>query len=55
MGYTTFSADLGEGLVVVRHDVPAMIYDQCGKEWIDNTTAEQLEFIVEEARQKNIK
>ncbi|GAB3495060.1 hypothetical protein GCM10027341_11900 [Spirosoma knui] len=50
-GYTTFSADLGEGLVVVRH-VPATICNQCGEEWIDNTIAQQFEKIVEEARQK---
>lgn len=50
-GFTTFSADLGEGLVVVRR-VPAMICDQCGEEWIDNGTAQKLEAVVEEARAK---
>lgn len=50
-GYTTFSADLGEGLVVVRH-VPAMICQQCGEEWLDNDTAQQLEDVVLEARLK---
>ena len=50
-GHTTFSVDLGEGLVVVRH-VPAMICNQCGEEWIENVTAQQLEEIVAEARQK---
>lgn len=50
-GHTLFSVDLGEGVVVVRH-VPATICNQCGEEWIDNKTAQQLENIVEEARQK---
>jgi YgiT-type zinc finger domain-containing protein len=50
-GHTTFSVDLGDGLVVVRH-VPATVCNQCGEEWIDNKTAQQLETIVEEARQK---
>ncbi|GAB4023860.1 type II toxin-antitoxin system MqsA family antitoxin [Spirosoma koreense] len=50
-GYTTYSVDLGDGLVVVRH-VPATICHQCGEEWIDNKTAQQLEEIVIEARQK---
>ncbi|QDK83693.1 type II toxin-antitoxin system MqsA family antitoxin [Spirosoma sp. KCTC 42546] len=50
-GRTTYSVDSGDGLVVVRH-VPAMICNQCGEEWIDNQTAQQLENIVLEARQK---
>lgn len=50
-GYTTFSVDLGDGLIVVRR-VPATICTQCGEEWIDNKTAQQLEDIVVEARQK---
>ncbi len=50
-GHTTFSVDLGDGLVVVRH-VPALICNQCGEEWIDNKIAQQLEEIVLEARQK---
>lgn len=50
-GHTTYSVDLGDGLVVVRH-VPATICSQCGEEWIDNAIAQRLESIVEEARQK---
>ncbi len=50
-GHTTYSVDLGDGLVVVRH-VPAMICNQCGEEWIDNKTAQLLEDIVVEARLK---
>ena len=50
-GTTTFSADIGDGVVVVRH-VRATICRQCGEEWIDNATAQQLEAIVTEARRK---
>lgn len=50
-GYTTFSVDLGDGLVVVRR-VPATVCNQCGEEWISNETAQQLELVVEEARRK---
>jgi len=48
-GITTFSADLGSGVVVVRR-VRATVCSQCGEEWIDNATASQLEEIVNEAR-----
>jgi len=51
-GTTTFSADLGEGVVLVRN-VKATVCEQCGEEWIDNATARQLEGIVEEARAKH--
>ncbi|PYI97844.1 MAG: YgiT-type zinc finger domain-containing protein, partial [Verrucomicrobia bacterium] len=37
-GKTTFSADVGSGVVVVR-EVEAMICSQCGEEWIDDATA----------------
>lgn len=48
-GSTTFSADLGTGVVVVRR-VRASVCDQCGEEWIDDATARQLERVVDEAR-----
>lgn len=50
-GKTTYSVDLGTGVVVVRN-VQAQICVQCGEEWIDNKTARKLESIVEEARKK---
>ena len=50
-GTTTFSADLGSGVVVVRH-VRATVCQQCGEEWIDDATAKQLETIVAKARAK---
>ncbi|AQG78459.1 type II toxin-antitoxin system MqsA family antitoxin [Spirosoma montaniterrae] len=51
-GRTTFTADLGENLVVVRH-VPATICEQCGEEWIANDVAKLLEEIVAKARQEH--
>jgi len=48
-GTTTFTADLGSGVVVVRR-VHATICSQCGEEWIDDATARRLEQIVDEAR-----
>lgn len=50
-GHTTFTADFGEGVVVVRH-VPAIMCCQCGAEWIADDVAEKLEAIVEDARSK---
>lgn len=50
-GKTTFSADLGNGVVVVRN-VPATICDQCGEAWIGPETAKHLEQVGNEARQK---
>jgi len=52
-GKTTFSADLGSGGVVVR-EVDATICSQCGEEWIDDTTARQLEQIVDDARARRL-
>ena len=51
-GSSTFTADLGEGVVVVRK-VDAMICDQCGEEWILPETAKKLEEIVESARKEH--
>ncbi len=51
-GTTTFTVDLGFGVVVVRK-VPALICDQCGSDWIADETAERLEKTVNEARQRH--
>ena len=48
-GETTFTADLGSGIVVVRR-VRATVCSQCGEEWIDDVTAQRLEKVVQEAR-----
>jgi len=49
---TTFTVDLGFGVVVVR-DVPALVCDQCGSDWIDDDTAEQLETLVDNAKKNH--
>ncbi len=41
-GTTTFTADFGDGVVVVRH-VPARVCSQCGEAWVDDTQAARLE------------
>ncbi len=48
-GTTTFTADFGSGVVVVRC-VRATICSQCGEEWVDNEAAHELERIVADAR-----
>ncbi|TAN82760.1 MAG: type II toxin-antitoxin system MqsA family antitoxin, partial [Gallionella sp.] len=48
-GTTTFTVDLGFGVVVVRH-VPAQLCELCGEDWIADNVAAQLEAIVEQAR-----
>jgi YgiT-type zinc finger domain-containing protein len=52
-GTTTFSADLGSGVVVVRQ-VRATVCSQCGEEWVDDATARQLEQIVNDARSRGL-
>jgi YgiT-type zinc finger domain-containing protein len=51
-GKTTFTVDLGFGVVVVR-DVPATVCAQCGADWIEDSVAAQLEDIVDDARKKH--
>jgi YgiT-type zinc finger domain-containing protein len=50
-GRTTFTVDLGFGVVVVR-DVPASVCSQCGADWIEDSIAAKLEEIVNDARNK---
>lgn len=52
-GVSTFTVDLGFGVVVVR-DVPATVCSQCGEEWLSDSTAVKLENIVETARKKHV-
>ncbi len=52
-GTTTFSADLGSGVVVVRH-VDATVCSQCGEEWIGDAAARHLEQIVNDARTRHL-
>ncbi|MEK7677866.1 MAG: type II toxin-antitoxin system MqsA family antitoxin [Verrucomicrobiota bacterium] len=51
VGTSTFTADLGTGIVVVRN-VRATVCSQCGEEWIDHEPARKLERSVSEAREK---
>lgn len=44
-GKTTFTADLGFGVVVVR-DIPATVCSQCGADWITDSTEEEVEALV---------
>ena len=48
-GTTTFTADYGAGVVVVRH-VPAETCDLCGEAWVDDPVAEKLESLVNDAK-----
>ena len=50
-GTTTFTADLGSGVVVVRR-VRAQVCAQCGEEWLDDAVALDLERMVNEARSR---
>ncbi|MCC6543042.1 MAG: type II toxin-antitoxin system MqsA family antitoxin [Nitrospirae bacterium] len=52
-GKTTFTVDLGFGVVVVR-DVPATVCAQCGADWIEDSIVAKLEEIVNEARQRHL-
>jgi YgiT-type zinc finger domain-containing protein len=51
-GKTTFTVELGFGVVVVR-EVPATVCSQCGADWIADAIAARLEEIVNEAREKH--
>jgi YgiT-type zinc finger domain-containing protein len=51
-GRTTFTAELGVGVVVVRH-VPALVCDQCGEEWLEDSVAADLEAAIADARARS--
>jgi YgiT-type zinc finger domain-containing protein len=52
-GTTTFTAELGFGVVVIRR-VPATVCVQCGTDWIADDVASQLETLVDDARRKRL-
>jgi len=52
-GKTTYSVDLGSGVILVRN-VPATVCVQCGEAWIDHHTAQKLEQITQGAREKGL-
>lgn len=53
VGTTTFTAELGFGVVVVR-DVPATVCSQCGADWIADDVAARIEALVDEVRKKRL-
>jgi YgiT-type zinc finger domain-containing protein len=48
---TTFAADLGFGVIVIRN-VPATICSQCGADWLANDISAQVEEMVQDAKKK---
>ena len=50
-GTTTFTVDLGFGVIVIRN-VPATVCLQCGADWIADDIAERLEVMVGDARKR---
>jgi len=50
---TTFTAELGFGVVVIRN-VPATVCSQCGADWIADDVAGRIEALVEDARKKRL-
>lgn len=52
-GKTTFTVDLGFGVVVVR-EVPAIVCSLCGADWLSDNISEQLEKIVDSAKHKHL-
>lgn len=52
-GTTTFTAELGFGVVVIRN-VPATVCSQCGADWISDEVAGRIETLVDEARKKRL-
>lgn len=50
-GTTTFTADNGKEVIVIRN-VKALVCNQCREEWIEHATAQQIESITHDAREK---
>ncbi len=50
-GRTTFVVDFGSLFFAVR-DVPALVCDQCGAEWLSPDTVRELTRLAHEARDK---
>jgi YgiT-type zinc finger domain-containing protein len=50
-GKTTYTVDFGTSIIIIRN-VPAMVCDQCGEEWIGAATAGKLEQLTHDARQR---
>jgi len=50
-GRATYTVDFGPSIVIIRN-VPAMVCDQCGEEWIGAEAAGRLERLTDEAKQR---
>ncbi len=50
-GRTTFTSELGFGVVVIRN-VPATVCTQCGADWIADETAATIERLIDDAKTK---
>jgi len=52
-GKTTFTADFGTGVIVIRN-VPATVCSQCGADWIKDEIASKIEEIIGDAEKKRM-
>ena len=50
-GKATYAVDFGPSIVIIRN-VPAIVCDQCGEEWIGAETAGKLEQLTQDAKQR---
>jgi len=54
-GKTVLTFQMSDQQIVVIHEVPALICDQCGEEYVNNSTAKKVEEKVERALADGIK
>ena len=54
-GKTVLTFQMSDAEIVVVHDVPALVCDQCGEEYVDNGTAKKVEEKVERALADGLK
>ncbi|OHD63400.1 MAG: hypothetical protein A2176_00490 [Spirochaetes bacterium RBG_13_51_14] len=52
LGTALFSAELGEGVLIVKN-VPATICPVCGEKWFDHETMIKLEAVADNARSRH--
>jgi YgiT-type zinc finger domain-containing protein len=54
-GTTVLTFQMSEQKIVVVHDVPALVCEQCGEEYVENATAKKVEEQVQRALADGIK
>jgi YgiT-type zinc finger domain-containing protein len=54
-GKTVLTFQMSDAEIVVVRDVPALVCDQCGEEYVDNDTAKKVEEKVERALADGLK